>query len=181
MILVQIDDKLAFGEHEKEANELLNILRNSNSRYKEYDSEKIKWFYSFSYFTKKSEKTPEYYENLYKMPFEDRLKCEMNRVRLSLGFSAGHFYISDRVDKITDIIKDIVTSITYKKILFESELLGDDSILKTIPFVIENDLKEKELNYNNELSLQDQLKICIDNEEYEKAAFIRDKIKNEKE
>lgn len=174
MITILVDQTIVFKEYEKEANELLNILRNSNSRYKDTKIEEMSWIYSFTYFIKKGSNTEEYYEKLYKMSFDERLEEELKKIRVNLAFSAGHFYLSDRVSFVSDTIKETVKAITVQKMVNEAEFTGDDSILNTIPFITDNEKPKP-------MSLQEQLKHAIDIEDFEEAARLRDEIKKEEE
>jgi hypothetical protein len=163
---------LAFREYEKEFQELLNMLRNSNSKYKDTSEDKMYWAYSFSFFRKKGENTPEYYEALYKMPFEERLEVEMKRVRVNIALTAGYFYISDRVVNVSESIAKTIRAITMQKMANEQEFnAGDESILNSIPFV-------KDEEKLKPMSLQEQLKHAVEIEDYEDAARIRDEMKN---
>ncbi len=170
MITMFVTYDLVCKEYEKESQELINVLRNSNSKYKDTPIEKLHWAYSFSYFRKKSENTPEYYETLFKLPFEERLEVELKRVRVSLALSAGYFYLSDRVINVSDSVKETVRLITTQKMVNEQQMIGDENVLNSIPFV-KNEEKPQPT------SLQDQLKQAIDTEDYMEAARIRDEIK----
>ena len=118
-----VDYDVVLKEYEKESIELINILRTSNSKYKDMDIKKINWMYSFIYFRKKSDNTAEYYENLFKMPFEERIEVELKKVRVNLALSAGYFYVSDRVKTISDSVKKTVELITMQKIVNEQSVI----------------------------------------------------------
>ena len=165
MITYIIDYETVMEDYPEKANEILNILRNSNSKYKNVPIEKIYWTYSFNYFLKKGESSPEYYDNLTNMIFEDRVNCEIKKVRANLGANAGHFYISDRVETVSDSIKRVVEIITMRKMIAEQSIIGNNEVIKSIPII-----KEK----IPDMSLQDQLKHAIDVEDYMEAARIRD-------
>lgn len=162
--------ELVQKEYEKESQALIDILRNSNSKYKNTPIEKIGWTYSFTYFRKKGENTPEYYEALYKMPYEQRLEVELKKCRVNLSLSAGYFYISDRVSSISESVKETVKQITMQKMINEQEYIGDENVLNSIPFVVENERPKP-------MSLEEQLKHAIEAEDYLEAARIRDEIK----
>lgn len=168
MITMFVSYDIVLKEYEKESHELINILRTSNSKYKDMDISKINWLYSFSYFKKKGENTPEYFENLFKMPFEERLVEEIKKVRVNLALSASYFYVSDRVLTVSESIKKTVEIITMQKIVNEQSVIGDVEVLSSIPGV-KDEIKP--------ISLQEQLKNAIDIEDYEEAARIRDKMK----
>ena len=170
-------------DYEKESNDLINTLRNSDSVFKDLELDKVKWFYSFSYFINKGENTAEYYEALYKMPYDERLEAELKKVRVSLAISGvlttkldpdknylkfeQSFYLTDRVSEISDMVKQGVKAVTIQKMVNEAEFTGDDSVLKSIPFVTENEIPKP-------MSFDEQLIQAIDNEDYEEAARIRD-------
>lgn len=170
MITLFVAREIACKEYEKETNELISMLRNSNSKNKNQDLDKIDWFYSFSYFVKKGENTPEYYESLWKLPYEERLQLELKKVRVNIALSTGYFYLSDRVDTVSDTIINMVKVITARKMVNEAEFSGNDSVLKSIPFVTENEIPKP-------MSFQEQLKHALDVEDYEEAARLRDQIK----
>ena len=170
MITMFVKSEIVVKEYEKESQELINILRNSNSKYKDTDISKVHWLYSFSYFRKKGENTPEYYESLFKMPFEERLEVELKRVRVSLALSAGYFYVSDRVLTISDTIKETVKMITTQKMVNEQQMINDVNIINSIPFIQEDKKIEP-------MSLHEQLKHAVDAEDYEEAARLRDEIR----
>lgn len=170
MITMFVKSELVQEEYLKESEYLLNILRNSESKYKDTPLEKINWTYSFSYFVKKGGASQEYYENLYKMSYSERCEAELKKVKVNIGLSAGYFYISDRVNIISDTIKEAVNQITAQKMINEQEFIGDESILESIPIVVEN-------NPPKPTSLQEQLKRAIEIEDYMEAARIRDEIK----
>lgn len=170
MITMYVDYKLVENEYIDESKKLISILRDSESKYKNTDINKTHWAYSFSYFIKKSDNTPEYYEELYNMPFNERLEIELKKVRVNLSLSAGYFYISDRVDKISDTIKMIVERITAQKMINEQETIGNEDVINSIPTFSE-DVEPKKPS-----SLQDQLKVAIEMEDYLEAARIRDEI-----
>lgn len=169
MITMLVNYDIVRKEYEKESNDLITLLRNSNSKNKDIEIEKINWIYSFSYFVKKGENTEDYYEQLVKLPYDERLSVELKKVRVNLSLYAGHFYISDRVEGVSEIVKKVVEKITVKKMTNEAETLGDDSLLGTIPM----DESEKPAP----MSLQDQLKQAIELEDYMEAARIRDEIR----
>lgn len=158
-------------EYKEDSDNLISILRNSNSKYKDTNIEDIKWVYSFSYFLKKGDNTPEYYESLYSMKFEERLEEELKKVRVSIGYSAKYFYLSDRVESISDSIKEALRVVTIQKMVNEQNLIGNEEVINSIPLP-----KEAE-ELPEPMSLEDQLKQAIDMEDYMEAARIRDEIK----
>lgn len=175
MITMTVSYDIVCQEYKKESDELISILRNSNSKYKDTDINDIKWIYTFSYFLKKGEGTQEYYENLYKMPFEDRFKEELKKVRVSIGYSAKYFYLSDRVDGISDTIKEALRIVTIQKMVNEQSLINDEDVIKTIPGIETPEILPEPM------TLEEQLKQAIDMEDYMEAARIRDEIKKSQE
>lgn len=172
MITVIVNYELVKKEYEKDTQTLIDILRNSNSIYKNTDVEKTKWVYSFSYFKNKGEYTQEYYENLFHMKFEDRLEEELKKVRVNLAMSAGYFYISDRVNGVSDSIKEAVKVVTIQKMINEQQQINDQDVIDSIPLPKEEQIPS---------SLEDQLKQAIEEEDYIRAAGIRDQIKKQSE
>lgn len=189
MISIQVTREMVFSDYEEDANKLLNILRNSNSKYKDIEIDKIVWGYSFSYFKAKSDNKDEYYEMLYSLPYENRLVEEYKKVRVNLMMSAGQFYISDRVSKpndfIPEILKNIVNVVTIKKMLAEQSLINNEEVINSIPDISEMHIVDEdglnEAMIKQELSLDEQLKVAINNEDYMEAARIRDLINSQNE
>ena len=169
MVTIQVDYDLVLKEYEKESQDLLNLLRNSNRKYKDSDISDIRWVYSFSYFKKKSEFTKEYYENLVKMPYEKRLAEELSKVRVNLFLGAGYFSVTDRVSGLSDTITKIVEKITVQKMITEQVEFNDQDVIETIPISENENIKP--------LTLEEQMQNAIDAEDYMEAARIRDEIK----
>lgn len=175
MIALFVTGELVKKEYEKKYSELLNILRNSESKSKDIEEEKILWNYSFSYFRKKGENTPEYYESLFKMPFDERYEAEMKRVRVSIGMTAGYFFIQDRVDGVSQSIAEAVKAVTAQKMVNEQQYIGDMDVINSIPFLKKEETATSAIP--KPMSLQEQLKHAIEIEDYEDAARIRDEMK----
>lgn len=172
MITMIVNHEIVMKEYEKESQEIINMLRNSNSKYKNTDVEKMKWAYSFSYFKKKSESNSEYYERLYHMPFDERLEEEIKKVRVNIALMAGYFNISDRVEGVSDSVKEAVKYITIQKMVNEQTQINDNDVIDSIPLPKEEMIPT---------SLEDQLKNAIEAEDYIEAARIRDEIKKDKD
>lgn len=192
MISIQVTKDKIFSDYEEDANRLLSLLRNSNSKYKDTNIDDIRWGYSFSYFKvkpKNDEANNEYYEMLYSLPYEKRLNEEYKKVRINIIMSAGQFYISDRTSKpndyIPDVIKEVVDVVTIKKMIIEQSLINNEEVMSSIPELPEyQDMNGDELNEiinQQELSLDEQLKKAISDEDYMEAARIRDLINSQDE
>jgi len=171
MITMLISQEIVKEEYSQDFQNFINILRNSNSTYKETPIEKIGWLYNFSYFKKKGEITKDYYENLLNMSFEQRLEEEISKVKVSLSMSAGHFFLSDRVSTVSEKIKETVKYITIQKMINEQVQINNQDVINSIPIPKEDMIPT---------SLEDQLKQAIESEDYIEAARIRDEIKKEK-
>jgi len=172
MVTMVVNYDVVSKEYEKEAQELINLLKNSGSKYKDTPIEKMNWFYTFSYFKEKGKYTPEYYEELLHMPFDKRLEEELSKVRVCLSMSAGQFVIKDRVKGISESIKEATKYVTIQKMVFEQEKIQDKAVMDSIPLPKED---------QKPMSLEDQLKHAIEVEDYIEAARIRDEIKKDKE
>jgi len=171
MVTLMVNYEVVEKEYGKESGEFIYLLRGSNSKSKDTEIDKIAWLYAFSYFKNKSEFTPEYYENLFHMKFDERLEEEISKVRVNLSMSAGRFYMTDRVSSpVSDTIKEVVKFVTIQKMVNEQAHIGDQEVIDSIPIPKEEQIPE---------SLEDQLKNAIDHEDYEEAARIRDQIKSQ--
>ena len=168
MVTMYVSREIVFKEYEEKSQEFLNMLKNSNSKYKNTPVEKIGWFYSFSYFKNKGEFNIDYFENLRHMKFDERLEEEIRKVRVNLSMSAGNFYLTDRVESVSDIIKETVKFITIRKMVTEQSQINDQEVMDSIPIP-----KEEQIP----MTLEEQLKCAIDEEDYEEAARIRDAMK----
>jgi excinuclease UvrABC helicase subunit UvrB len=102
--------------------------------------------------------------------FEDLLKeifGDMNKPNSPMG----SFFDNIKYDKLSDELSDI------RKTARE----GKDGIFTTIYYVLNTDdkgSKWKAPEKNQIKDLEKQLDVCIKNQEFEKAAELRDKIKN---
>jgi len=168
MVTLFIGYDTVLKEYEKESQYLIDILRNSNSKYKDTKVEKMKWFYDLSYFKRKGNFTEEYYENLFNMKFEDRLNEELKKIRVSLSMSAGKFSIMDRVEGLSNTVKEAVKIVTIQKMINEQSKIGNHEVIDSIPIPREEQVP---------MSLEDQLKRAIEVEDYEDAVRIRDEMK----
>lgn len=123
-------------------------LKKSNGKYSKYDDSKINCFYYISTFLKPSQKNEEYYENLMKMKYPERLNEELNKTRVTLTMVAGRFAITDHTDKVGVTALSMVEKITSRKMYFEQSKVGDESVMNSIPDL---DKLEKDIEKENEL------------------------------
>jgi hypothetical protein len=170
MVTVKVNYETVSKDCPKKVDSFLNILRNSDSKDRDIDLLKINWIYSFSYFMKKSDNSQKYYEYLYNLPYEERLKEELKKVRVSLVLSAVNFHITDRVDGVPDSLVEVVKFMTVQKMVNEQAHIQNLDVIASIP------IKEEKIE---PLSLEDQLRNAIEIEDYMEAARIRDKMKEE--
>lgn len=103
------------------------------------DNSKIEFFYTYGFFSAKSEKNEDYYIKLSeftsKMLFSERLEYELKKVRVNLTIKYKNFSITDRLPKeiIPDMIHKIVCEITKVKMLVESEYHKNEEVINSIP------------------------------------------------
>jgi hypothetical protein len=178
MLSISVDNEKVKSEYSDKFNEFVNILRSSSSKYKETPEDEFRFIYSYSYYLKKGAANDEYYENIVHLKFEERLEEEMSKVRVSLHMMAGKFYISDRVEEVSETIKTVVKLMTVRKMLKEQEFVGDIDVIESIPV---QEFEGKDGGEIEPLSLEDQLKHAIDVEDYMEAARLRDIINSSKE
>lgn len=172
MITMFVDYATVVKEYPKDLERLINTLKASGSKYKDSAIEKMNFGYNFSFFVKKGGYTPEYIEEISKLPFNERYEHELSKVRVSIVLSAGHFYISDRVEGVSDTIKEAVKYTTVQKMKEEADVFEDTSMLGTIPEL--TGLHENQ--EPREITLEQQLAQAIDEEDYLEAARLRDEI-----
>jgi len=171
-----------------------NSLKNSDSKFKNYKENKIKCYYYIGFYLKPSQKTEEYYEELYSMKFDERVEEELKKVRVTITVLAGKFAVSDQVYDISTSVRPIVEEITKKKIYMEQRMSEepDEEILNSIPDleelekrIIEEQEKQKDMlqtltglgiedlvgakQTSKELSPEQRLSKLISEEKYEEA------------
>jgi hypothetical protein len=106
---------------------------------KDIDENKIQFFYTFGFFVPKTNNKEDLYMKMYedcsKMMFNDRLKFELSKVRVSLSIKSGNFMMADRLPKgnIPKIVEDIVGEITKVKMIVEADYHNDKEITDSIP------------------------------------------------
>ncbi len=107
----------------------------------EFNESEVEFYYNYGFFHPKVENKEDYYNEMYEkcatMMFDERLKFELNKVRVELMMKDGHLVISNRLPKktIPKIVEDIVTEITKVKMLVEYEYNEDEDIKSSIPEV----------------------------------------------
>lgn len=103
------------------------------------DNSKIEFFYTYGFFSAKSEKNEDYYIKLSeftsKMLFAERLEYELKKIRVDLTIKYKNFSITDRLPKeiIPNMIHKIVCEITKVKMLVESEYHKNEEVINSIP------------------------------------------------
>ena len=176
-----------------------DTLTHSQSRFKDYKETKYKCYYYVGFYMLSSQKTEEYYEKLHTLKFEDRLKEEMTKARVTITMVVGKFALSDQTKEIGKHVMPLLKDIVSRKMYME-QLMGeegpDQDILDTIPDLdellkkIEEEQKDSQefmdkmgLNMEDiikgggelktkkskKLSPQDMLNDLIENEEFEEA------------
>lgn len=164
-----------------------DALENSQSRFKSYKEEKYKCYYHVGFFMKPSQKTDEYYEELFKMKWEDRTQEEYKKARVTITMIAGKFALSDQTLELCDTVRPLLDEIISRKMYMEQTTrdIPNDEVLNSIPDLEELKIKienEKDAQQDfmeslgmklghpgKELTPQDILKNLIDDEKYEEA------------
>lgn len=105
----------------------------------EFPVSKIESYYDYGFFVPASKNTPENYligmqRNLTLM-YEDRLKAELGKVRVTLNIKMGHTSLSHRLAKgfVPKSVQDIIAEITKFRMRMEFEQHGDEAIRDSIP------------------------------------------------
>jgi len=174
-----------------------DTLHNSQSPFKDRKEDKYKCFYYVGFYMFPSQKTEEYYENLYSLKYEDRIKEEYKKVKVTITMLSGKFVLSDQTSEVSEFVKPFIDEIISKKMYFEQmsdEEGPNDEILNSIPDledVIEKIEEEKNIGKNflesigikmgaevkeeKEIMPQDMLNKLISDEKYEEAdEFIKE-------
>lgn len=100
---------------------------------------KIESYYDYGFFVPASKNNPEnWIINLQKnmtLNFEERLKNELGKVRVTLTLKMGHTVLTQRLPKgfIPETIKDIIAEITKVRMGLECDQHGNEEIRGTIP------------------------------------------------
>ena len=112
-----------------------DTLAHSQSRFKDYKEKKYKCFYYIGFYMLPSQKTDEYYENLYTLKFEDRLKKEMKKSRVTITMVVGKFALTDQTkdlgEHVIPLLSDIVSRKMYMEQMTKEE--PDQEIIDSIP------------------------------------------------
>jgi len=179
-----------------------NTLENSNSKYKKYKESKYNSSYYIGFYMKKSQKTKDYYEKLYSMVWDDRVKEEYTKVRISITMSVGKFLLSDQTNVISDTAKIYIDEIVSRKMYFEqlNSPETNETVLNSIPNLdelvekIDQEIKNQKdflsklgeklgitTTKERELTPEEKLKQLINDEKYEEANDLinkHDELKN---
>jgi len=163
-----------------------NTLKNSQSKYKDYKEKKYKCYYYIGFYMLPSQKNEEYYEKLRSLKWEDRLKEEYKKCRITITMVAGKFGLSDQTNEIAKTATPYIDEIVKRKIYFEQLNDPDSKIMNSIPDLDELKLRIEEeekaqrtfmemlndkvgIKSEKELKPQERLKKLIENEDYENA------------
>ncbi len=140
----------------------------------EYSLFKIESYYSYGFFVKKSENTMDslfdkYQENS-QLLYDDRLKVELEKVRVSATIKLGNTVLTNRLPKgyIPKSVKDLIEEITKVKMTMEYEDHGYLHVKNSIPPMNPNIIVEFE-----DLTKEEEQEIFYDIDE------ILDKISND--
>lgn len=172
-----------------------NVLLNSDSKYKHYDESKYRCYYHIGFYLKSEQKNDEYYKNIYNMKWEDRMKEEYSKVRITVTLKVGNFVISDQTNYITDNIKSFLNEAISRKMYVEQNYYSNNpnyDILNSIPNI--DDIKimydqeiKNQMNFiesifqksgkdlikkHNNLSPKEMLENLIRDEKYEEANVL---------
>jgi hypothetical protein len=114
-------------------------IKNLTLKKQKIDNSKIEFFYSYGFFSRKSEKNEDYYIKLSEltsvMLYNERLDYELKKVRVELTIKIDNFSMTDRLPKgvIPEMIYKIVSEITKVKMLVESEYHKNEDVINSIP------------------------------------------------
>lgn len=111
----------------------------------------INVYYSYGFFVTKSLKeiSP---EETYNLNYEKRLKLELSKVRVDITLKSGNFIMTNRMKKIPQDIKDIVTELTKVKMMIEGDFHRNQYIIDSIPEVDTNIIQYKIIREDDDTS-----------------------------
>jgi hypothetical protein len=198
MIYVEVDLENLKSDYPEFYNFFRITLSNSVGKYKNYPDKKMKCYYYLGFYMLPSKKTDEYYENLYKMKWDERLDEEKKKAKVTITMVAGKFALSDQIPRIGESLYPFFEEIVARKMYFEQMTMDepDEEIINSIPNIEE--LKEKiqeeqeqadeiidiftgengGINKQRELSPDELYQKLLENEEYEE---INELLKNHPE
>lgn len=112
-----------------------DTLANSQSRFKDYKEKRYKCYYYLGFYMLPSQKTEEYYENLYSLKFDERFKEELKKTRVTITMVVGKFALSDQTKEVNEGVlphlKDIVSRKIYMEQIMKEE--PNQEIIDSIP------------------------------------------------
>ena len=149
-------------------NSFLSELRSSTSRSSTIEESKIKWSVSWGFFVKKAktidEKDKQIYliEQKFNLPYEERIKVELPRIKCSLLMKAGFYEKVDRVfDETPDYVIDSSREILKYMMYEEQKKIQNPEVLESIRDFVEKQESLKE-NPENMSNVIDSLKQAFD-------------------
>jgi hypothetical protein len=104
-----------------------------------FPTSKIQSYYDYGFFVPASKNTPEYYNlNLTKsltMKYEERLKAELEKVRVTVTIKMGSTILTHKLPKkfIPSTVSDIIAEVTKVRMGLECDEHGKEEIRKSIP------------------------------------------------
>lgn len=112
-----------------------DTLANSQSRFKDYKEKRYKCYYFLGFYILPSQKTEEYYENLYSLKFDDRFNEELKKTRVTITMVVGKFALSDQTKEINEGVLSYLKDIVSRKIYMEQMMKEDpdQEIIDSIP------------------------------------------------
>jgi hypothetical protein len=115
-------------------------LRDSRSTSADKDEDKIKWMISWGVFRTKAKTEEEQIlkdlelENKLKLPYEERCKVDIPKIRITISMKAGYRVVSDRTldSEIPDFVKEMFYEVMKITMLQEQMLINDPVVLESL-------------------------------------------------
>jgi len=156
MVTVATNYEQVLADYPELVQEFLDNLRNSTSKNKDMDITKIKWFYSWGTFGKKSKSDSdkvlkqEEHKKRMNMVYEDRWEAESEKIKVDLEMVAGSFVRADRCQKeeISPLIVRYAKELlklqmqSEQKHLEEMKELVNKNVIDSIPEVDQTIIEE---------------------------------------
>lgn len=135
MFSISVDKNDLFSEFPFVENDWLKAIKSiPNTNIKD---NRLEFYYTYGYFVpkKRDESNTEIYNKVIELQYEERLKYELDKVRVSITIKHGHLMFTNRLPKkqIPFIIKEIVTELTKVKMNLEYEYHKNDQVFKSVP------------------------------------------------
>lgn len=155
MITFKLKYDAIVKEYPEVVNQLITELRNSNSPSKDIAEEKTDWVITWGFFVKKAKTEEEKLEReekfmeKFKLGWEDRLKLELPKIRVTILMKAGNYVRGDRFETVSSFVTEMATQIMNFTMHKEQEHFQYQDVIDTLPSLP----VQEETNVTEELNI----------------------------